>query len=72
MLDLSILSQSKVENILDLYSKFRQTENEKFIAEIDLILRNEFANPKIHSHFKSVSTKALPKKAKEYVSINAD
>lgn len=72
MLDLSILSQSKVENILDLYSKFRQTENEKFIAEIDLILRNEFANPKIHSHFKSVSTKALPNKAKEYVSINAD
>lgn len=72
MLDLSILSQSKVENILDLYSKFRQTENEKFIAEIDLILRNEFANPKIHSHFKSVSTNALPKKAKEYVSINAD
>lgn len=72
MLDLSILSQSKVENILDLYSKFRQTENEKFIAEIDLILRNEFANPKIHSHFKSASTKALPKKAKEYVSINAD
>lgn len=72
MLDLSILSQSKVENILDLYSKYRQTENEKFIAEIDLILRNEFANPKIHSHFKSVSTKALPKKAKEYVSINAD
>lgn len=72
ILDLSILSQSKVENILDLYSKYRQTENEKFIAEIDLILRHEFANPIIHSHFKSVSTKSLPKKAKEYVSINAD
>ncbi|MCB0540624.1 MAG: hypothetical protein KDE33_24120, partial [Bacteroidetes bacterium] len=53
MLDLSILSQSKVEEILELYSNYRQTENEKYIAEIDLILRNEYSNAK-------------PKIAKEY------
>lgn len=44
MLDLSILSQSKVERILELYFNYRRSENEKHIAEIDLILRNEFTN----------------------------
>ncbi|MDD3723264.1 MAG: N-6 DNA methylase [Lutibacter sp.] len=59
MLDLSILSESKVEEILDLYSKFKQTQNEKYISEIDLKLRNEFAN-------------ATPKIPKEYVFANAE
>lgn len=44
MLDLSILSQSKVEEILELYSNYRQSQNEKHITEIDFILRNEFTN----------------------------
>lgn len=44
MLDLSILPQSKVERVLELYRNYRQSENEKYIAEIDLIFRNEYAN----------------------------
>lgn len=44
ILDLSILSQSKVKEILELYSNYKQTKNEKYIGEIDIILRNEFAN----------------------------
>ena len=51
MLDLSILSQSVVDEILELYSNYRQSENEKYIAQIDLILRNEYSNAKSHSHF---------------------
>jgi len=43
MLDLSILTESNVEKILGLYSKYRQTGEERFIVEIDLTLRNEFA-----------------------------
>lgn len=50
MLDLSILSQSKVEEVLELYSDYKQSKSEKYIAEIDLILRSEFANNRSHSH----------------------
>lgn len=42
MLDLSILSKTKVEIILDLYAKMKQTKDEKYINEIDFILRREF------------------------------
>ncbi len=66
MLDLSILTQSKVEEILELYSNYRQTENEKYIAEIDLILRNEYSNAKSHTHLQLAQANAKPKIAKEY------
>ncbi len=42
MLDLSILSEEIVKKILELYSKYRQTEYEKFIEQIDLILREKY------------------------------
>lgn len=42
MLDLSVLIQSKIDNILGLYSKFKESENQKFIDEIDVIFRNEY------------------------------
>lgn len=67
MLDLSILSKSIVENILNLYSKYRQTKNEKFIVEIDLILRKEFAKSKGHSHLQIAQSSAKSKIGKEYV-----
>lgn len=49
MLDLSILPESKVQEILEFYFKFKQTKKETFIDKIDLILKNEFT-----------ITKALP------------
>lgn len=72
MLDLSILPQPKVEKILDLYSKYRQTENEKFIGEIDLILRNEFTNAESHTHLQFAQSNATPKNAEEYVFAKAE
>lgn len=66
MLDLSILSQSKVEEILELYSNYRKTENEKYIAEIDMILRTEYSNAKSHTHLQFAQANAKPKIAKEY------
>lgn len=66
MLDLSILSQSKVEEILELYSNYRQSENEKYIAEIDLMLRNEYSNAKSHTHLQFAQVQTTPKIAKEY------
>ena len=66
MLDLSILSQSIVEKILELYSNYRQSENEKYIAEIDLILRNEYSNAKSHTHLQFAQAQTTPKIAKEY------
>lgn len=72
MLDLSILSQSKVEEILELYSNYRQSENEKYIAEIDLILQNEFSNANNHTHLQFAQAQATPKIAKEYAFANAN
>jgi adenine-specific DNA-methyltransferase len=45
MLNLSNLSQLKVKEILDLYSKFKQTKNKRYISEIDSLFRNEFTKP---------------------------
>ena len=42
MLDLSTLSESQVDRILDLYSKYKKYKNEKFINGIDEILRLKF------------------------------
>jgi adenine-specific DNA-methyltransferase len=42
MLDLANLTESQADSILDLYSKFRASGNEKFINNIDKILRLEF------------------------------
>ena len=50
MLDLTVLSELKVAEILKLTAKFKQTNNDKFIKEIDLILRNEFNNAVSHTH----------------------
>lgn len=72
ILDLSILSQSKVEEILELYSNYRQSENEKYIAEIDLILRNEYSNAKSHTHLQFAQTQTTPKIAKEYAFANTN
>jgi len=66
MLDLSILSESKVEEILSLYSKFKQTKNEKFINGIDTILRDKFAITKSHTHLQFTKANMQSKIAKEY------
>lgn len=72
MLDLSILSESKVEEILELYSNYRQSENEKYIAEIDLILQNEYSNAKSHTHLQFAQAQTTPKIAKEYAFANTN
>lgn len=46
MLDLSTLSESQVDQILDLYSKYKKSKDEKFISGIDKILRLEFISTK--------------------------
>ncbi|MFZ2431764.1 MAG: N-6 DNA methylase [Lutibacter sp.] len=71
ILNLSILSELKVEEILGLYSKYKQTKSETFIKEIDLILRNEFANTTSHTHLQFAPANASPKIAKEYVFADA-
>lgn len=53
ILDLSVLSEMKVYEILKLYSKFKQTYNDIFINDIDLILRDEFTNEAKHAHLQS-------------------
>lgn len=50
MLDLSTLTESQIEEILDLYSKFKKSNNENYINEIDNILRLEFSITKSHTH----------------------
>lgn len=72
MLDLSILSQSKVDEILELYSNYKQSKNEKYIGEIDLILRNEFSNARSHTQLQFAQAKTAPKIAKEYALANAN
>ncbi len=42
VLDLSILSKSKITEILELYLKFKSSTDKRFITQIDSILRNEF------------------------------
>lgn len=71
ILNLSILSELKVEEILGLYSKYKQTKSETFIKEIDLILRNEFVNTTSHTHLQFAPSNALPKISKENVFTNA-
>lgn len=70
MLDLSKLSKSKVEEILQLYSNYKKTKNEKHIDEIDLILHNEFTKFKSHSQLEFVPTNTTPRTTKDYVSTN--
>lgn len=55
MLDLSTLTESQTDRILDLYSKFKKNENEKFIRGIDEILRFEFANTNKFAKLKSTN-----------------
>ncbi|WP_179346695.1 HsdM family class I SAM-dependent methyltransferase [Winogradskyella ursingii] len=71
MLDLSTLTESQVDRILDLYSKYKKSKNEKFISGIDEILRLEFANAKSHTHLQFASANATPKITKEYAFANA-
>jgi adenine-specific DNA-methyltransferase len=71
MLDLSTLTESQVDQILDLYSQFKKSKDEKFISGIDKILRLEFAIAKSHTHLQFAPTNAKPKIAKEYASANA-
>ncbi|WP_340063614.1 HsdM family class I SAM-dependent methyltransferase [Ascidiimonas aurantiaca] len=44
MLDLSKLKEQQTEQILNLYSNFKESKDEKYIAKVDKILRSEFAN----------------------------
>jgi len=71
MLDLSTLSESQVDRILDLYSKFKKSKDEKIISGIDEILRLEFAITKSHTHSQFAPANAKPKIAKEYAFANA-
>ena len=72
MLDLSKLSQEQIERILNLYSDFKDTEEEEYIKQIDEIFRMEFANAKSHTHLQFATAKTQAKIAKEYVFANAD
>ncbi len=71
MLDLSSLTESQIDHILELYSKYKKSKKEKFISEIDEILRLEFAITKSHTHSQFASANAKPKIAKEYAFANA-
>ncbi|XKW97782.1 hypothetical protein R8G64_04600 [Tenacibaculum maritimum] len=71
MLDLSTLTESKINQILELYSKYKKSRDEKFISEIDEILRFEFAITKSHTHSQFAPTNTKPKIAKEYAFVNA-
>ncbi|MGB1231845.1 MAG: hypothetical protein ACPG5M_06370, partial [Winogradskyella sp.] len=71
MLDLSTLSESQVDRILDLYSKFKKSKDEKIISEIDEILRLEFTNAKIHTHTNPILTNVTTKTAKAHTIVNA-
>lgn len=72
MFDLSILPQSIVKEILELYSQFKQTKKEEFIIEIDFILRNEFASAKSHANLHFANALMPPKNVKEYGLVNAE
>jgi len=71
MLDLSTLTESQVDQILELYSKFKKSKDVKFISRIDEILRLEFAIAKSHTHSQLAPANAKPKIAKEYAFANA-
>lgn len=62
MLDLSKLSQVKIEIILNLYSSFKDTKKEKYINKIDKILRIEF------SKFENDNNSQLTQKTKPIIS----
>lgn len=72
MLDLSILSDSKVSEILKLYLKFKETFDNKHLNKIDLILRNEFSNQTNHAHLQVSKTNSKSKPAREYISSHAN
>lgn len=71
MLDLSTLTESQANRILNLYSKYKKSKDEKFISGIDEILRFEFTNSKSHVHLQFASTNTQPKITKKYASANA-
>ena len=71
MLDLSTLSESQVDRILDLYTEYKESKDEKFISGIDEILRIEFANAKSHTHLQFAPANTTPKITKEYAFANA-
>lgn len=72
MLDLSILSDSKVSEILKLYFKFKKTFENKYLNEIDLILRNEFSNLTNHAQGSVQRNNSKSKPAKECISSHVD
>lgn len=70
MLDLSTLTELQVDRILNLYSKYKKSNDEKFISMIDEILRLEFTNAKNQRHLQNILTKAKPKITKKYAFAN--
>ena len=50
MLDLSQLTQKQVEQILKFYLNFKETGEEKYIGQIDKVLRSEFINAESPAH----------------------
>lgn len=70
MLDLSVLSEQNIDNILNLYEKFKQSLDNEFINQIDSILRFEFSISESHTHFQFAQAITKPKIAKEYAFAN--
>lgn len=57
MLDLATLTESQVEKILELYSKYRKSKNDKLINRIDEILRLKFASADAYNHLPTLQIK---------------
>lgn len=56
MLDLSKLKQEQIEQILNFYSKFKISKDEKYIQQIDKVLRSEFTNTQSHTNLQLATT----------------
>lgn len=72
MLDLSKLDQKQVGQILGFYSDFKKSKDEKYIGQIDKMLRSEFANPQSYTHLQFTKSQLKPKLAKKYAFSNAE
>ncbi|NOX48904.1 MAG: hypothetical protein GXO89_18250, partial [Chlorobi bacterium] len=68
MLNLSLLSSEKINQILSLYKEYRKEQKQVYIGQINEIFEMEYSQPESHTHLQfAQSRQHKPKIAKEYV-----
>lgn len=67
ILNISLLNKKTINRVLDLFYKYKDTQNKTYIDQINKIFVSEYSQTISHTHLQFATPNTQPKNAKEYV-----